>query len=227
MVLFEKELSAGAFKGLSKEVRKNIAYSLQYLEFLQLELDEMDLHSIVTTQIQKSYIITAMGIVEAIFLHLVKSNGFANKEEWQECKPIHTNVTLENGEEKKYIITPVIKLKKPVDSEMDFEYLINRVQEKKLLKISNNVFPYIKGLKKIRNKVHLQIVKHENDTDYTAISFYDLWLMKYLLYVILRNEVFDPGKTTCLSFIKPSNDQIQELKNHLKNIKKEKDEKQT
>ena len=222
---FEKELSSGAFKGLSKEVRKNIAYSLQYLEFLQLELDEMDLHSIVTTQIRKSYIITAMGIIEAVFLHLVKSKGYAKKEEWQECSPIHTNVIREEEVDKKYIITPSIKLKTPIESEMDFEYLINKVQEKKLIKLSNNAFPYIKGLKRLRNKVHLQIVKHENDTDYTAISFYDLWLMKYILYVVLRNEVFEPDKTTCLSFIKPSNDQIKELKEHLQKLKKDKEDK--
>ena len=186
----------------------------------------MDLHSIVTNQIQKSYIITSMSIIEAVFLHLVKSKGFAKKEEWQECKPFHTNVVHENGEEKKYIVTPSIKLKKPTEVEMDFEYLINKVQEKKLIKLSNDAFPYIKGLKRLRNKVHLQIVKHENDTDYTAISFYDLWLMKYVLYVILRNEVFEPGKTTCLSFIKPTNAQIQELKRYLKELKKDKKEKQ-
>ena len=222
---FEKELSSGAFKGLSKEIRKNIAYSLQYLEFLQLELDEMNLHGVVTTHIQKTYIITAMGIIEAVFLHLVKSKGYAKKEDWQECSPIHTNVIREDGVDKKYIITPSIKLKSPIETEMDFEYLINKVQEKKLIKLSNNAFPYIKGLKRLRNKVHLQIVKHENDTDYTAISFYDLWLMKYLLYVILRNEVFEPDKTTCLSFIKPSNDQIKELKEHLQKLKKDKEDK--
>lgn len=219
---FERELSRGAFKGLGKEVRKNIAYSLQYLEFLQLEIDELHLHNIVDTLVKKSYIITAMGIIEAVFLHLVKSNGYQKKEEWSQETPIHTNVFNEDGVHKKYIITPSIKLKKPIETEMDFEFLINKVQDKKLLNLNHQAFPMLKALKRIRNKVHLQIVRYENDTDYMSISIYDYWLMRTLLYLILRNKVFEPQKTTCLSFIRPKEEQIERLKEHLQRKQDEK-----
>ncbi len=221
---FEKELSRGAFRGLGKEVRKNIAYSLQYLQFLQIEIEELHLHNIVDTLVKKSYIVTAMGIIEAILLHLVKSNGYQKKEAWSQETPIHTNVFKENGVKKKYIITQSIELAKPIEAEMDFEFLINKVQEKKLLNLNYQAFPLLKGLKRIRNKVHLQIVRYDNDTDYMSISIYDYWLMRTLLYLIIRNSVFDPVslKTTCLSFIRPEDEQIERLKEHLKKKKEEK-----
>ena len=77
---YEKALSTDAFKGFGKETRKNIAYSIQYLEFIQKELDELHLHNIIEMQLMKTYIIAAMGIVEAIFLHLVRKSGFYKKE---------------------------------------------------------------------------------------------------------------------------------------------------
>ena len=73
--------------------------------------------------------------------------------------------------------------------------------------------------------MHLQIVRYDNDTDYMSISIYDYWLMRALLYLILRNSVFDPvsSRTTCLSFIRPEDEQIERLKEHLKKKKEEKE----
>lgn len=221
---FEQELSSGAFKGMKKEIRKNIAYSLQYLQFLQLELDELNLHSIVDTQIKKSYIVTAMGIIEAVFMHLVKSNGYQKKEEWMQDTPVHSNVFKENGIDKKYIVISSVKLSKPIDTEMDFEFLINKVQEKKLLNLNHQAFPMLKALKRIRNKVHLQIVRYENDTDYMSISVYDYWLMRILLFLILRNKVFEPKPfhLSCFAFIRPKDEQIEKVEQYLKNKQEEK-----
>lgn len=213
---FEKSLSTGALEKMEKEIRKNIAYSLQYLEFLQLELCELHLHSIIEMQIKKTYIITAMGIIEAIFTHLVKSNGFQKKEEWLEGTPIHTNVFRDNDTDKKYKIIAITKSENPVDVKMDFEYLINKVQEKKLLNINHKVFPFLKALKRIRNKVHLQIVRHENDTDYLSILNADYLMMRYLIYSIFRDRKLDIKDTNCLSFLNISNEEIEQLKSYLK-----------
>ena len=66
VVHFEAVLSRGSFIGMNKELRKNIAYSLQYLQFLQLEFEEIHWHDVIATQIIKTYIITAMSIVEGL-----------------------------------------------------------------------------------------------------------------------------------------------------------------
>ena len=109
---------------------------------------------------------------------------------------------------------------------MDFEFLINRVQEKKLLTLNHQAFPLLKALKRIRNKVHLQIVRYENDTDYMSITVCDYWLMRDLLFLILRNEVFEPRpfEKSCLAFIRPKDDQIKRVKEYLKKRREEKND---
>lgn len=213
---YEKALSTDAFKGFGKETRKNIAYSIQYLEFIQKELDELHLHNIIEMQLMKTYIIAAMGIIEAIFLHLVRKSGFYKKEEWIQERSIHTNVFNDNGTDKKHIITTSARLKKPVEGEMDFEFLINKIQDKKLIDLSHKAFPHLKALKRIRNKVHLQIAKNGFETDYYSISKNDYLMMRYLLCIILKNKKLGTQNSTCLSFSNISTEQITQLKNYLK-----------
>jgi hypothetical protein len=213
---FESDLTGGSFQGMSKELKKNIAYSLQYLQYIQLQFDEVHLHDIVATHLLKTYIITAMGIIEGVFFHLVKFKGFQKKDDWGiQGKSVHTNIFEEAGTEKKYVITVESKLKSPQNVQMDFEYLINKVQEKKLLSLNYKAFPHLKALKRLRNKVHLHVVKHENDTDYMGISFYDYILVRYILFLVLRDKTFAPKEETNLSFIMPTPKQMTGLKEYL------------
>lgn len=219
---FEYALSSGAFYGMSREVRKNIAYALQYLQFLQLQFDEIHLHDIIATHIIKTYIITAMGIIEAVFHHLIVYNGYQKKEKWEDiAKPVHTNVFFEDGEKKKYVISVEKELTTPRNVQMDFEYLINKVQEKKLLSISSKAFPYIKSLKRIRNKVHLHLIRYDNDTDYMGITYYDYLLVRHILYIILCDKKLD-SKKNYFKFICLNQTQIDKLSNHI-NSEEEKD----
>lgn len=218
---FESELKNGSFCGMSKELKKNIAYSLQYLEYIQKQLEEIHLHGIIETHLWKSYIITAMGIIEGVFHHLVKLKGFQKKSEWEHGKPTHTNVFRENGAERKYIVSLETKLSTPQDLQMDFEYLINKVQEKKLIQLTYRAFPHIKALKRIRNKVHLHLILYKDDTDYMSISFDDYLLMRYILFLILRDETFSPPKETALAFIMPNAEEMHKLKEYLEKEKEE------
>lgn len=206
---FEAVLSRGAYVGMNKELRKNIAYSLQYLQFLQMEFDEIHWHDVVATQIIKTYIITAMSIIEGVFHHLVVSNGYQKKLDWKEIDtPRHTNVFREGDIDKKFIITTQMKLSKPENIQMDFEYLITKVQEKKLISLPGKSYPKLKALKRLRNKVHLHVIRYDNDTDYLGISYYDYLLARYFLYTILTDKIFAPQKNSAIDFIKLSEEQI-------------------
>lgn len=202
---FEEEIAQGDLIRISKELKKNIAYSLQYLQYIQLQLQEVHLHDIIRKHLWKTYIITAMGIVEGIFYHLVTSHSLEKKTEWNiENKPVHTNVFKDGTEMKKYIITVQKKLNQPRVEQMDFEYLINKVQEKKLLAISGRAFPYIKRVKGIRNKVHLQIGHGTDITDYKSINYEDYILTKYILYKILTDTKLCVSSSGVYDFIKLS-----------------------
>lgn len=209
---FEEAITQGDLIGIGKELKKNIAYSLQYLQYIQLQLKEVHLHDIIRRHLWKTYIITAMGIVEGIFYHLVTFHGLEKKTEWDiENKPVHTNVFQDGTEMKKYIITVQKKLSAPRVEQMDFEYLINKVQEKKLLSLSGKAFPYLKRVKRIRNKVHLQIEHGTDITDYKSINYDDYILTRYILYKILTDSKLCTNNSGVLIFIALSPDERKTL----------------
>ena len=60
----------------TEALRKNLAYSMQYLEYLEKQLAELTLHSVVEKMVIKTYVITATSVIEGIFTNIVKTNGW-------------------------------------------------------------------------------------------------------------------------------------------------------
>lgn len=56
----------------NKDIRRNIAYNLQYLEYLEQTIEELSLSAVLTKQTYKSYIIVAIGVVESL-LHFINA----------------------------------------------------------------------------------------------------------------------------------------------------------
>lgn len=65
---YRHDVSQGILESLELQYRSNIAYSLQYLEYLELQLKELKLSSVILSMIYKSFIIVAASIVEIIFI---------------------------------------------------------------------------------------------------------------------------------------------------------------
>lgn len=92
---YEEILTRGLFAGMNKELRKNIVYSLQYIQFLQMEFEEIHWHDVLATQIIKTYVITAMSIIEGVFHHLIVSKGYQKKIDWKDIEsPRHARSFL-------------------------------------------------------------------------------------------------------------------------------------
>lgn len=189
---FEKALTQGDFRGMNYELRKNIAYSLQYLQYLQLQLEELHLHSVIQKQLWKSYIIISMGIIEGLFYHLLKKSGNQTKTKWEEILRVRTNIYKDGRLNKKNEIITYKELSSAKDARMDFESMIAKVKSKQLLKLPLAAYPYIKDLKEIRNKVHLFINKQDYDTDFNKLTSIDYNLSRYVLYRVLKDDVFAP-----------------------------------
>lgn len=54
----------------------NIAYNMQYIEFLEKELQELELSSVLTSMLCKTYVITATSIIEGLLLNLTHRKGW-------------------------------------------------------------------------------------------------------------------------------------------------------
>ncbi len=183
----EELISGGILSGMPKHQMKNIAYSLQYLQFLELQIKELTLHSVISSIVYKNYVITGMSIIEALFHYILKSIDKWRKKEWQEERKVMTNVFKgEDGKQRKCCIITMKKLDTPVEDEMNFDSIINKIQDSKIF--DSKDFPYIKKYKRLRNRVHLQIGDNGSDTDYFNFSIEDYLWIKYLLYTILSNS---------------------------------------
>ncbi|TKB69564.1 MAG: hypothetical protein E8D47_00025 [Nitrospira sp.] len=62
-----------------KDIRKNIAYNLQYLEYLEQTIEELSLSAVLMRQTYKSYIIVAIGVVESLLYFLNTAAGGKEK----------------------------------------------------------------------------------------------------------------------------------------------------
>ena len=168
----------------NKRLNSNFAYSMQYIEYIEKQLNELKLSEVICTMLFKSYIITGMGIIELLFVYLLISTGNWNTTEWEEYLTLTTN-PKEDGENIIKVETKLFKRVQPYEMRMDLDSMIKKVEKKHLLTIDHNVFPALKKLRELRNRVHLQSGEGAYDHDYNSIGFAEIQMMRRILYAIL------------------------------------------
>ena len=178
----------------NERIRCNFAYNMQYIEFLEKELSELHLSAVITTMIYKTYIITAMGIIESLFSYLLKEKRYWKTTCWEEIGELQTNSKFIDDEE--FMIKNVLCKKGEVHTiRMDLDAMIKKVESKNLLNIEHNIFPALKKLRELRNRVHLHIGERCNDHDYNNFNWNEIVLARKILYTII----------TCPNFCKDIN----------------------
>lgn len=183
-------------------LRSNIAYNLQYIEFLEKELYELKLSSVLYTMVVKNYVITSMSIIEGLFSNIIKSNGWWKTSNLESLGTTQANETNFNGQ--KYIIkTEVLKKVTPYGLQMNFDELIKILERHhSALEVDHLVYPALKRLKDLRNRVHLQKSEGNKDHDYNAFDYSVKKEMSEILHDILTSpkitdhpEIFEFIKT--------------------------------
>ena len=209
---YEKALSSGTLADFKRaEYMKNVVYSFQYLEFIQVQIDELTLLTdVLKKQLYKNYIITSIGIIECIFSHLVTSNNLQNKSEWiSEGEPEYCDPFIENRTEKRYIRQKQVRLPEPKDENTTFFDAIKIVVEHNLIHLPSKGLDIMHEIRKLRNKVHLSALRHENDTDYLGIDERDFIKVRYVLHTIVSEVMDEDADKSCFDFIKPSDEEIE------------------
>lgn len=64
----------------NERIMRNISYSLQYLEFINKELSELELSSVLEKMLNKTYVIVGSSIIEALFKYTLKKHGLLNSK---------------------------------------------------------------------------------------------------------------------------------------------------
>jgi len=171
-------------------LRKNLAYSLQYIEFLSKLNTDIYMSSVLKKQNIKSIVIHSATIIEAIFYYLVVSNGLSNTTKWAKTKSISTGeYSLLNNTMKNEIII-YEKLKEKIIAPMTFDQISKKVEKKKLLGKSFDHYHKISAIRRLRNKIHIHDSDHNFDTDFNNFSNKELVLVFDVLHSILISELF-------------------------------------
>lgn len=170
---------------------KNLAYTLQYIQFLYRVISDLELTDVLYKQNVKSFIIHGAAVVEAIFQYLVIKKGYGANTEWESVKKFKSNEYQIKEDSFMNETEVFIKLNSPILQEMTFDQLAKKVESKKLLGDVSSLYAEISKVRKLRNKVHIQEIQNMYDTDYNTFNTSTFNLMRRVLYGVLTSEIFD------------------------------------
>jgi len=175
--------------------KSNIAYNIQYLEFIEKEINELRIHIVIEKMLYKTYIITGMGIIESLFTNLLKSKGLWRVSEWKSIGILKSNEQKIDDKLLK-VNTELYEKVEQFDERMDLDSMIKKIEKKNLLNIDHNVFPALKVLRDLRNKVHLQNREKFEESDYNCFNIEYKKMMGRVLYTILTADEFSTNTDT-------------------------------
>ena len=171
-------------------LKKNIAYSLQYIEFLIKVRTDIYMTSVLSTQNIKSILVHGATIIEAIFYFLIETNDLANSTDWKKINTLNTREYVLNGGKIKNEVIVFEKSQNPIKTIMTFDQMSKKVETKKLLGGSFKNYSRINALRKLRNKIHIHDSEHNYDTDWNNFNYKELTLICDILYSVLTSELF-------------------------------------
>ena len=184
-------------------LRKNLAYNLQYIEFLDRLIKDIHLSTVLWTLNVKSFAVHSAAVVEGILNYVVVSKGCATTTEWQSCKKLPSN-QYEVGENILFHETEVfIKIAHPILCEMTFDQMAKKVESKKLLGEVDGLYAAISRIRKLRNKIHLYSGEGSNDTDYNNFNASEYKLARNVLHGVLTCPLFETSaRKNCFDYLK-------------------------
>ena len=176
----------------SYALRKNLAYNLQYMEFQDRILQDIKLSSVLYTQTIKTMVLVGSGIVESVLNYLLIVNDVHSTTEWKEK-------TLFKGNEKKvdgkYVRLDSVlyeKLANPQMKQMTFDTMIKCARSNNILGSRAAIYQKLNALRRLRNKIHLQLINDPTDTDWNSFNASDLSDVCKVVYAIFTSSLFSP-----------------------------------
>lgn len=174
-------------------LRKNIAYNLQYLEYLDRTALDIKLSQVLITQTWKTFIIVGCGVVESLLQFLLIAHGKHAKTEWELVCIGPGNAKKMEGETRKIDSHVYRKLSTPRPDQMTFDTIIKKSESKRVLGSNHDIFPKLKKLRKLRNRIHLQEIADSTDTDWNKFNWAEVTLMAEVLRSLLTSNIFHPS----------------------------------
>lgn len=183
---------------------KNICYNMQYLEFLNKELDELELSAVLRPMTIKYFVITSMSILEGIFTYIIKINGY-----WKTIKEdcighTESNSADINGQTYKIVTQFIQPIEERPAKQMKLVQLIKILNKHhQVLKIDHTIYTKLQDIRDLRNCIHLTASINNAKTDYYLFTDEIKNEMSSILYSILTSENIS-NPTEIFDFLKPT-----------------------
>jgi hypothetical protein len=172
----------------------NIAYNLQYLEFLDHQVHHNYLHASVGTITHKMMVVTGMSIVESILFGILSKLDLVGVNEWA---PIQEDMGRTQAVEGVLFRIRTItdrKLEVPIPKSLTLDQMVKKVEKRKLIGLDQQSFADLSRLRKLRNKIHIHDVSSRQHTDWNSFGLKESNLIKSVLYALLTSSIFSPDE---------------------------------
>ena len=173
-------------------LRKNLAYNLQYLEYLNRTAVDLNLTEVIYTQTWKTFIIVGCGIVESLLYFILVAKDLHSKTDLEFMADISSNPIRLDGELRVIKSKVFKKLSHSRPEQMSFDSMLKKAESKKLLGSDHELYVKLNYLRNLRNKVHLQEISHEFDTDWNSFNWNSVCAMASVLHAIFTSKIFSP-----------------------------------
>lgn len=181
-----------------KEVlKKNLAYNIQYLQYLSKNIDEEKTTSVLYMMRYKTFVVTSMSVIEAIFIILLNERNLIPVVEWKDGTHHHKDIddnTIEVSFKRKRV--------SPQKKKIKFDESIHLMESNEVLKSTDTMYSVIRVLQDLRNRLHLDKADQLMDSDYNSFGEGTYKITKQILYNILNNEIVSRDNKY-LEFLKP------------------------
>lgn len=178
-------------------LKKNLAYNIQYLQYLSKNIDEEKTTSVLYMMRYKTFIVTSMSVIEAIFIILLNERNLIPVVEWKDGTHHHKDIddnTIEVSFKRKRV--------SPQKKKIKFDESIHLMESNEVLKSTDPMYSVIRVLQDLRNRLHLDKADQLMDSDYNSFGEGTYKITKLILYNILNNEIVSRDNKY-LEFLKP------------------------
>lgn len=172
------------------QLRRNIAYNMQYIELQNKIIREIQLTSVLYTQTIKTIVLTGCSIIESLLHYILIINNKHSTTDWEEVTTLGGGCKKVNGELIKVDTIISKKMESSKLKHMTFDSMIKKAEKYKLFGDNIAIYQKLSALRKLRNKVHLQEIKGKADTDYFNFNYSDLENINNVLYTIFTSDLF-------------------------------------
>lgn len=174
-----------------------MAYNIQYLQFLARNIENEDTTNVLYRMRYKTFVVTCMSIIEAVFIALLDERNLIPVVEWKEGTHHHKDIdenTIEVSFKRKKVT--------PTKKKINLDEAIYLIEKNNVLNMTATTYPVIRELQDLRNRLHLDKANELAKSDYNSFSKPIYLISKILVYYIMKNKVVS-NETSHLKFLKP------------------------